>query len=284
MKTFINKHLKKIKKIFDRYVNVILSILNPQSPRVYLSVNDKNKEGVDVIVVAFNDLGLIQYQYGLMKKYLTNYREIICDNSNDESKSEAIYHFCIDNDITYIKVPHFMFESPSHNHGRALNWIMRNVVKKNKRDFMFLDHDMFPFKKIDLKHYLQKPFFGRIREENQYWFLTPIICGFNFNSLINYKTDFLPSFGRKHAFLDTGGGNYFTIYRYLKRDDVKILSVKKYNIKTKEYYEEERKNEEVYSDEIEFIDDRWLHIQGGSCWGGKHNKFEQVKKLMDELQ
>ena len=283
-KAFITKHLKKIKKICDRCINNLISLYNPQSACVFVSDVPDNEKNVDLIVVAFNDLQLLEYQNKLIKKYLENYNEIICDNSNDKKQSNKIYQFCVQNNISYVKVPHFMFETPSHNHGRALNWIMKNVISKNKRDFVFLDHDMFPFAKIDLRAYFQKNFWGRIRTNGKYWYLTPVICGFNFKNLEKYKTNFLPSHGKNHCFLDTGSGNYFTIYQYLKDSEFFPLDMQFLNIHTREIYDDFDKSLNEYTDKVEIVDHRWLHICGGSLWGGKHNKFELAKDFMLQLQ
>ncbi len=281
--TLKQKILHAFYKNKDRWGNSILSWCNFKSPLIYKSSTFDKKDDVDLIVVAFNDLKLLQYQHELMKKYVKNGATIICDNSNNPEKAQEIYQFCRENDITYIKVPHFLREDPSRNHARALNWIMKNVVFKREKNFLILDHDIFPFAPVDVKDYFAKPAFGKIARRGEYWYFPPIFCGFAFDFWKNFKPNFLPCRIKKHR-LDTGGKNYLRIYQHLSADDYTECVSRYINIHTLKPFDFCDASQDEYHDRVEIIDNRWFHLCGGSFWGGKHNKFELAQDYIKTLE
>lgn len=277
------KFLHEFYKNRDRLGNTLLSWLNLQSPLIYKSSSFDKLNYIDLIVVAFNDVKLIQYQYEMVQKFVKNGKQIICDNSNNLKKAQEIYQFCRENDITYIQVPHFLPEDPSRNHARALNWIMKNVVFKREKNFLIIDHDIFPFAPVDVKTYFSKSAFGKISRDDEYWYFSPIFCGFVFDFLKKFKPDFLPCRIKKQR-LDTGGTNYLNIYQYLSNDNYKEYNSKYINIRNYENFDVNAPSQNGYQNCVEIIDNKWLHLGGGSCWGGKHNKFELAQDYIKILQ
>lgn len=267
----------------DKLGNRLISLLNPKSPKIFKSSEFDNSPCTDLIIVAFNDVNLIRYQHNLMKKYVKNGLPIVCDNSNHSEKATEIFEYCQKNNLTYIKVPYFFAENPSCNHARALNWIMKNIVFKRRKNFLIIDHDIFPFDIVDIDDYFTKPMFGKINRRGNYWYFPPIFCGFSFEFLKKFKPNFMPCRIEKQR-LDTGGTNYLRIYQYLAADDYKEYEAKYINIRTLNFFDFCDSSQDDYRDRIEIIDDKWLHLCGGSCWGGKHNKFELAQDYIKSLQ
>lgn len=213
----------------------------------------------------------------------SQYHYIICDNSNNLATADKIFEFCQTHNITYYRLPCFLYIGPSHSHGYALNWIYKNLICKRKNNFAFIDHDIFPIAPIDLSKYLIKPLCGIKRIWHGFWYPWVAFSFYNYNLMKSKTVNFLPC-RYKHKHLDTGGGNYKSIYKKL-RSELWLDIPEKYIDTTtgKEFiYNQEIHqdyNKTVYNQVVEIIDDKWLHIIGGAQWNGKHNKFELALKL-----
>ena len=92
----------------------------------------------------------------------------------------------------------------------------------------------------------------------------------------------------KHKHLDTGGGNYQSVYKNLAaglwREScehyIDIHSGKDF-VWNKDVYK--NWDDAVYENAVELIDSKWLHIIGGAQWGGKHNKFALAMKMFGDI-
>lgn len=111
---------------------------------------------IDIYIVAFNWPELIEYQILSLKKNLIDkYRLIIVDNSNNTIKSSEIKGICNKYKISYIKLPDNKLFS-SYSHGLSLNYIVKNIIKKQKTQYIgFLDHDCFLIKKFSIVNILK---------------------------------------------------------------------------------------------------------------------------------
>jgi hypothetical protein len=95
------------------------------------------------------------------------------------------------------------------------------IKKRQPRYFGFIDHDLFPIKAISLSQKLEShPVDGHLVQEKNYWYLWAGLCFYQFDFVKNKKMDFLPT-KVQNIYLDTGGGNWHTIYS--KMDVNKVL-------------------------------------------------------------
>lgn len=280
----MSKQLHKISKLFKRSINSIYAHTKTKPLNVFTASDFETPKMLDIFVVAFNDAKLIETQYQFMQKNLqqNQYHYIICDNSNNLEIADKIFEFCQTHNITYYRLPQFLYVGPSHSHGYALNWIYKNLIKKRKNNFAFIDHDIFPIKPIDLSKYFMTPLCGAIRERFNCWYPWAAFSFYSFDFMKTKTVNFLPC-RYNHKLLDTGGGNYQAIYKNLDKNLWKTLPEHYINLHTDENIEYNSLNykeldEFIYNNAVEIIDDKWLHIIGGAQWGGKHNKFALAMK------
>jgi len=218
-----------------------------------------NKE-VIFITIAFNDADLISLQINQIKKHVTgNYAHLIIDNSIKVkgAHSNAIYQVCKKQDMSYVKIPsNPKMLDPSFSHGFACNWAVKNILRHyNPKYICFIDHDIFPYKSFSVNYITKnQSFYGlkQIREDR--WYLWPGFAIFDLSKIKLEHLDFLPIEG-----LDTGGGNWLTIfqkynesYKYSSSRFLSIPGLEVTNMK-QDY-------------KVEIIDDCWVHLIGGSNW------------------
>lgn len=284
----MSKQLHKISKLIKRGINYIYAHTKTKPLKVFTSSDFETSKMLDIFVVAFNDAKLIETQYQFMQKNLqqNQYHYIICDNSNNLEIADKIFEFCQAHNITYYRLPQFLYIGPSHSHGYALNWIYKNLIKKRKNNFAFIDHDVFPIKPIDLSKYFMTPLCGAIRERFNCWYPWVAFSFYSFDFMKTKTVNFLPC-RYKHKHLDTGGKNYKSIYKNINSDLWLSLPEKYIDTTTgKDFTAHNLSNKEldkiVYNQIIEIIDNKWLHIIGGAQYDGKHNKFALAMKMFGD--
>lgn len=201
----------------------------------------KNNPDLDIYVVAFNNAKLIEAQNYFLKKNLKDkFRLIIVDNSNDSNKSKEIENFCLDNQISYIKLPKNKLYS-SYSHWLSLNYIMKNIVNKQDTKYIwFLDHDCFLIKEISIVKILEKQkLFWLIMDNIPFKIWWHILnfsgnrriirpwCAFYDKNLFDKWYDFFPN---KRwipiSFLDTWWWNWKYIYKYYSKNSLDLLGLK----------------------------------------------------------
>lgn len=239
-----------------------------------------SKDSVDIITIAFNNADVIAEQIRLIKKYIVNdsYCYMVVDNSTKKEKSEEIKALCISNNVTYIKLPKNRLNliGPSYSHGASLNWIYENIVKTRKPSiFGFLDHDIFPITEIDINNVMGNlNIYGVLRDfaANE-WYIWPGLCFFRRNFVENKELDFLPV-KPSDTYLDTGGGNWYSVYSKISKNDIMIAYERKERL---------RDGDEFHGDFIQYIDERWIHSINGSNWKLIENKKNKEKLLKNIL-
>lgn len=96
------------------------------------------------------------------------------------------------NNVTYIRVlDRRRPNGYSNSHAIALNWIWKNVAKKRKNNFGFLDHDIYPVKEIDITDYVKTdPIYGKYYEAGGIWYLWAGFAFFNWEHVKNMPLNF----------------------------------------------------------------------------------------------
>jgi hypothetical protein len=249
------------------------------------SINLSNKKlpesnrQCDIVSIAFNNSLTIERQISLIKKYIQGeYNYIIADNSSDKTIRKIIEDLCLKNGIAYISLPKnyltTLIGGGSYSHGASLNWIYYHIIKKRQpRYFGFIDHDLFPVKPVSLPQKLElHPVYGYLTQGKNYWYIWPGLCFYQFDFVKNKKMDFLPA-KVQGTYLDTGGGNWYTIYS--KMDVSKVRDEYAQQIEN----QKERDNENHWFD-LTLVGDCWLHTIAASNWKKISNQKLEEKEIM----
>lgn len=230
---------------------------------------------VDICTVAFNNASLIKLQWEMLQKNIEgDFCYAVLDNSTDKTISEKIERFCSMEGIVYMKMPWnpLGIIGPSYSHAAALNFLYRKLVcKREPSIFGIIDHDIFPIEKVRPSDYLSsQKVFGLLRERGDAWYLSPILLFFDYQwTRMNGRMDFMPV-KVKEEYLDTGGGNYFSYYRFM---DLPLLEFP--SVETEQF----RDGGDYHSDFIAYIDSRrWVHTINGSCWSRGFGEDVQIQK------
>ena len=165
-----------------------------------------------LIAVAYEDSQAIDWQLRLVRRYVPHDVYVIADNSFDDAAAADIRAVAERAGAPYLRLPHNR-RRLSHNHGLALNWLWRNLVRPGApAAFGFLDDDFFPTAQDDPFGQLAgQDFYGVVRWAGERWFLWAGLCLFRFAAVKDKPLDFRPDY---FSGIDTGGRNWGVLYRY----------------------------------------------------------------------
>ncbi len=251
------------------YSNKFINTSLAKTENFNCHLNLTNKEILDIVSVAFNNDSVINYQIALIKKnILDNYSYTVIDNSSDSQQRKKIAALCHHFNIPYISLPYNPFLG-SMSHGLALNWALKNYINLRQAKFFgFIDHDIFPAKPIKLIPTLRKQGVYGPREGKDKWYLWPGLCFFDANLFRGKKFNFMPQTGVS----DTGGRNYFSIFRYLDEKNISFPICRMEKI---------RNGDVAQGDYICYQDD-WLHTFNASRWMNIENP-EKKDLIINDL-
>ena len=235
----------------------------------------KGNQSTDIVTIAFNNDQIIPIHIEYIQKYWQDeHTHIIADNSTDKKVSENIKTYCVEHGVSYIRLPK-NFQRRSYSHATALNWVYKHVISKRRPAFFgFTDHDLFPYKAVSLVKTLQtQHIYGPLRVrgvEGKYWYISAILCFFDFNFVRDKNPDFMPvRYGNDlRNFMDTGGGNWLRIYS--KIDQSKIIFCK-------ERLEKIGNGDDRHNDFVEIFDDTFLHTINGADLQYDEEQIHQSK-------
>jgi hypothetical protein len=175
-----------------------------------------------LVTIAFNDADLIAWQVKLVRQYVADCIHLIADNSTSPQAVSAIAAIAAAHDLPCLRPPQspwLKLEHGGRGHGLAMTWLWRNVIRKAKpAAFGFIDHDIFPLCRTDpFRLIAEYPVGGRVRIHMDRWYLWAGFCFFRFQEIQRYNLNFSTDWT---AGLDTGGCNWFRLYRRLDRTKV----------------------------------------------------------------
>lgn len=284
--TITDLFIKKIRNLITKTKNNIPNINNLlfyTSKKALIINNETEIDPANLLLttIAFNNLDILKVQYQQLKNNIKDkFFYTIADNSNIPSISEKIKNYCIDQKIMYVKLPSNPYKNPSKSHGIALNWVYKNIIKKYEPNFFgFLDHDIFPYKETSIISNLNKNIFGLIQERNEKWYLWAGFCFYNFKNIKNITMNFMPSKG-----LDTGGANYYKLYKNIDKNNLNKISQTYIDISTESKVL--KINSSNTGTTVETIGD-WIHLMRVSNWNkqenNKTNSIEKIISLTKEI-
>ena len=242
------------------------------------------KSNFILITIAFNNTETIYIQYKHLKENLEDgFDYVIADNSDKIEISNEIKLFCEKNNISYIILPKNPLTNirTSGSHGIALNWCYRNIIKKYKpKYFGFLDHDIFPIIKTGIANKIRDGLWGVIRiKKEKWWYLWPGFSFFEYEKMKKYKFNFFPHHAglKGLVFLDTGGANYYSIYKKVKRSTISEAKSLLIDMTTKEQLLPKHDSSQTF----EIIDNTWLHLRQISWREESFNKMERLSEITE---
>jgi len=177
-----------------------------------------------LVAIAFEDPGFVARQVALVRRNTPGVVHLIVDNSTDDMAARQIEAVAAKAHVDYLKLhpgPWRRPEQGSRSHGLAMSWVWRNLIRPARpAAFGFIDHDIFPIRPTDpfapLRDHLVA---GQVRNRSgrDRWYLWAGFCFFRFGPVASRALDFSPDWA---AGLDTGGANWFSLYRNLRAGQV----------------------------------------------------------------
>lgn len=211
-----------------------------------------------LVTVAFNDVEFIGWQAPLVKRHVAGAYHLIADNSPDDAAAVRIEALAEANGCGYLRLrpgPWRRLEDGGRSHGLAMSWVWRNLLRPGRPEaFGFIDHDIFPLRPTDpFAPLADHAVAGQVRNRSgrERWYLWAGFCFFRFDVVAGRALDFSLDWA---AGLDTGGRNWFELYRYLAKDEVFDTGVA---------YEPVDPDVAVELARLEWISD-WLHASNFS--------------------
>jgi hypothetical protein len=171
-----------------------------------------------LVTVAFSDPMLLTWQTRLLRYFLPAVRHVIVDNTPDDAVATHNARIAEEAGAAYLRAPPnpWTGHAASRSHGIVLNWTWHNVIRPGAPEaFGFIDHDIFPTAADDpFAPLATQDFYGIVRTAGPRWFLWAGFCMFRFAAVQDKPLDFGQDW---FIGLDTGGGNWKTLYRHIDR-------------------------------------------------------------------
>jgi hypothetical protein len=169
----------------------------------------------------------------------------------------------------------------SGSHAMALNWCYKNIIKKYyPKYFGFLDHDIIPIRPTEIIPKIRNGLWGIIRtKKERWWYLWPGFSFFEFEKIKQYRLNFFPTHTgpSNSVFLDTGGSNYLSFYKNIRRSDVGEPENNLIDLTTGQTLTPGTDS----SNTIEIIDNAWLHLRQVSWRRESVDKIARLSKIID---
>ena len=180
-----------------------------------------------VFYIAFNKPLCIEIMIDCWNKFAHNTKLIVVDNSSDKKAKLKIRECCNKSSIDYIELPENPEWHPNRSHALAMNWVYYNIVQAIKPSlFGYIDHDCFPYTNFDLSGKMEG---FKVMGERRFsskklksWNLWAGFCFYDRTFIADRIVNFTHSI---ELGLDTGGGNWHSIYIDLDELDAAFSSV-----------------------------------------------------------
>jgi hypothetical protein len=177
--------------------------------------------GKALVTVAFRDPELVSWQTRLLRHYVPDAHHVVVDNSGTDAATHEICRLADDAGAAYLRAPPnpWSGDAASRSHGIVLNWVWQNVIRPGEpQAFGFIDHDIFPTAADDpFAPLATQDVYGVVRSAGPRWFLWAGFCMFRFAAVKDKALDFGQDW---FVGLDTGGGNWHTLYSRIDRSNL----------------------------------------------------------------
>jgi len=172
--------------------------------------------------VAFNQPENVVMQARLIARHVPGAIHVVADNSSDPAAARTIRDVATRAGSLYARPPATPWKGPAggRSHGFAMTWLWRNVVRPAAPEaFGFIDHDLYPMEPTDpFAPLASYPAAGLIwRRQERRWHLWAGFCFFRYADVARLPLDFGLDW---YAGLDTGGANWWRLYRRLEQSRI----------------------------------------------------------------
>jgi hypothetical protein len=174
-----------------------------------------------LVTVAYRDPQVLAWQVQLLRHYVPQALHVVADNTPDDEGAAAVRAAVAQGGALYFRLPKNPWGTGSRSHGVAMNWVWQNVLLAGApAAFGFLDHDIFPLAVSNpFSKLTAQPFYGAVRHAGARWFLWAGFCFFRPDAIRDIPLDFGQDW---FIGLDTGGGNWRSLYRNVDRSALEL--------------------------------------------------------------
>jgi len=238
----------------------------------FLAQNHHLKAQKVLLVIAFEQVKVLDWLMQLGKKNIQNYQLMVFDNSKSQAKRHQIKQLCDAFQIPYLGLPPNRTTHPNRSHGMAMTWVYNHVVKIiEPQVFGFLDHDMIPVKPISEEGWMsEQSCYGVLNTGFSCWNLWAGYSFFQYQKVKDLPLNFLYDFSRG---VDTGGRNWLPLYSQMSEQHISFAQDEFIPI---------RLSQDVDAT-VQLIDHTWIHIGGVSYNNNFQPKEVFYEKLVHEL-
>ena len=174
-----------------------------------------------LVTVAFADPQLLRWQVRLVRRFVADAIHIVVDNTPADDVAALNAQIAGDAGVAYLRAPKNPWsDAASRSHGIVLNWTWHNVIRPGAPEaFGFIDHDIFPTAADDpFAPLAGQDVYGVVRTAGGRWFLWAGFCMFRFAAVHDKPLDFGQDW---FIGLDTGGGNWKSLYSRIDRQSLR---------------------------------------------------------------
>lgn len=265
----------------DALLNAYLQ-RTPENLPIFLRDNAHLAGKNIVLVTAFGQPRVLNFLLTKAEQFLPDAQFLVFDNSSTTVARAEIERVCREHKAPYLALPANSIRHPNRSHAFAMTWIFRNVVRTLKpRIFVFIDHDLIPFKKVDLgKLPNGQPFYGPVRANksaepekigNGNWSLWAGYCMYDFSAVKELPLNFLYDFSRG---LDTGGRNWDCLYKNFDQPRPVFADSRKVSLTD---------SRTGIAHEVRIVDRSWLHFRGASYRREVQEQLDMYERMANAL-
>jgi len=235
-----------------------------------------------VLIIAFGQPRVLDFLLSKLNRFVRDAHFLVFDNSPTAAARTEIERVCRQRKTAYLALPPYRTRHQNRSHAFAMTWIFRNVVRALKpRMFVFIDHDLIPFKTIELGKLLNgQPFYGPVRANksaepekigNRSWSLWAGYCLFDFSKVKDLPLNFLYDFSRG---LDTGGRNWECLYKHYDHPRPVFADSRKVPLTD---------TRTGIAHQVRIVDRSWLHFRGASYRREVQEQLDMFERMANAL-
>jgi len=235
-----------------------------------------------VLIIAFAQPRVLNFLLSKLERFVPDAYFLVFDNSPTAAARAEIERVCRERRDPYHALPPNSIRHQNRSHAFAMTWIFRNVVRALKpRMFAFIDHDLIPFRTVELGKLLDgQPFYGPVRANksaepekigNGNWSLWAGYCMYDFSTVKDLPLNFLYDFSRG---LDTGGRNWECLYKNYDHPRPVFADSRKIPLTD---------SRTGVSHLVRIVDGRWLHFRGASYRREVQEQLDMFERMADAL-
>lgn len=250
--------LEPLKYLFKHTRNLTLLGLYTKKKQVllesFLLKCSHLKEENIILVTAFEQPWVVDWQLKMSKKYIQDAVILVFDNSKNTKARGEIKKVCESNDTLYLPLPSNPTKHVNRSHALAMQWVYENVVKAiQPKNYIYIDHDLIPVKRLSISKLMNgQDFYGLLKDKSRNdpgsWSIWAGYTMFKFSATKHKKMNFMYDFSRD---LDTGGGNYETLYKFYDRHSMNFAGKEWVSVDIPEIGK---------IDNLQLLDNCWHHI------------------------